>query len=402
MSAKQKDDVASALVTWIGQVQPAGRGPAIVAEVGVKRGQVARRVLAADERLCWIMVDRWSPTPAGLEYGQFGDPAGSADAAAHAAWKREAMQSTDVYADRRTVLEGESVEMAEHVADGALDGVFLDADHSFGGRLADLVAWVPTVRAGGLVAGGLWTSRYGGDCCQRAVETYLAMRGWDVDVQMGPAHTWRFIKPGGPCVRKFVDRAPLRAVAIIRMLEDAGLDPNGPLSGVEIGVWRGGLSRVLLRRLPQLHLVMVDPWTIPDADDPAARAGELWTTIAQTDRARHKDLALHRTEPYADRRTVLAQPSVEAASRVPDASQDFAFIDGSHMYEHVVADLRAWTPKLKGGGLLCGHDIDHPATCPAAEKFAVRKALETWATERGINLVQRLITGPDTTWGIII
>jgi len=45
---------------------------------------------------------------------------------------------------------------------------------------------------------------------------------------------------------------------------------------------------------------------------------------------------------------------------VEDASLDFCFIDGDHRYEAVKEDIIAWTPKLRKGGILSGHDYDYP------------------------------------------
>jgi cephalosporin hydroxylase len=49
--------------------------------------------------------------------------------------------------------------------------------------------------------------------------------------------------------------------------------------------------------------------------------------------------------------------SLEAARIFADGSVHFVFVDGNHHYEHVLADFRAWWPKLvRPGGMMAGHD----------------------------------------------
>lgn len=117
--------------------------------------------------------------------------------------------------------------------------------------------------------------------------------------------------------------------------------------GAEIGVWQGQNAAVLCAANPHLHLYAVDPWA-PQSD----------YREDKNDAHRLQDayqLAQQRLAPYNV--TFLRMPSLEAATRVPDGSLDFVYIDSNHRYESAKADLEAWVPKVRKGGVVSGHDF---------------------------------------------
>ncbi len=61
--------------------------------------------------------------------------------------------------------------------------------------------------------------------------------------------------------------------------------------------------------------------------------------------------------------------SREAALRCHPGDLDLVFIDTPHDYDSVIADLKAWLPKVKPGGIIAGHDY-----CP--QWPGVAKALD--------------------------
>lgn len=110
------------------------------AEIGVLDGTaVFFKLLDAWPDLSLIGVDRWASDD--QYYGDLTETG------------KIFKQRAEGYGDRARVLEGNSAEMAAHVDDGSLDFIFIDADHSTEGLLADLAAWRPKVREGGFVLG---------------------------------------------------------------------------------------------------------------------------------------------------------------------------------------------------------------------------------------------------------
>src|SRR6185369_15014691 len=106
--------------------------------------------------------------------------------------------------------------------------------------------------------------------------------------------------------------------------------PEGPIIGVEVGVWLGDMSQNLLAGRTDLYLWLVD------------------LVI--------RGKALHLTEFADKRRGTIMGDSVAAADAFDDNSVDFVFLDADHSYAAVRGDIAAWWPKVKVGGYLCGHD----------------------------------------------
>lgn len=142
--------------------------------------------------------------------------------------------------------------------------------------------------------------------------------------------------------------------------------------GAEIGVWKGGFSEDMCRALPGLSLLCVDSW----GGDPSYHEKK-----QQADWAWIRAGAEKRLKPYGC--LIDARKSVDAARDVSDGSLDFVHIDGGHSYATVYADLVAWTPKVRRGGMVAGHDYrEFPER--KRENIRVKEAVDAFVRDRGI------------------
>jgi hypothetical protein len=145
--------------------------------------------------------------------------------------------------------------------------------------------------------------------------------------------------------------------AYVRARELLARLPSGPVRGAEIGVFKGTMSAALLSR-KDLSLVMVDSWAGDGAD--YMGQGDLHARLSQDQQDSYYKTTLQNVGFAGGRATIIRKSSLEAAGYIEDGSLDFVFIDADHSYEGCKADIQAWSPKLKPGGLLSGHDYDHP------------------------------------------
>lgn len=74
---------------------------------------------------------------------------------------------------------------------------------------------------------------------------------------------------------------------------------------------------------------------------------------------------------------LIEMPSPQSAACFDDGSLDMVYIDANHDYESVKADIAAWLPKVKPGGILSGHDYGNLVQAAGEELFpGVRRAVD--------------------------
>jgi hypothetical protein len=156
-----------------------------------------------------------------------------------------------------------------------------------------------------------------------------------------------------------------------------------PRGGVcaEVGVWAGGFSSriVQLRKPRELHLI--DPWQFVPSLPERMYGGSVASSQTYMD-----DLMASVVDRFANNKSVKVHraSSIEAARNFPDGHFDWIYLDGDHSYEAVLADLRAWFPKIKVGGKIVCDDytwIDETRT--RSVKAAVETFLEANPDHRG-------------------
>ncbi|CAE8711594.1 unnamed protein product [Polarella glacialis] len=140
------------------------------------------------------------------------------------------------------------------------------------------------------------------------------------------------------------------------------------LFAVEIGVAHGCNSACLLESVPDLMLTSIDPFSTPPFEEGA------FVNISR------------RLARYGTRSKLVKDFSTQAVEGHTQAL-DLLFIDGDHSYEGALADLRLWSPHVRPGGLVAGHDYSpaHPGVVRAV-------------AEQVISLNVTLHLGLDTAW----
>jgi len=119
--------------------------------------------------------------------------------------------------------------------------------------------------------------------------------------------------------------------------------------GAEIGVDKGEFSRHLLSKSNLKELYCIDPWI----DD----FGSDYRPEFFDKKGKNRKLeAVNNLKEFGDRVSIIQSTGLEASKLFDDDSLDYLYIDGDHSLKGIFEDIYSWTPKVRIGGIVSGHD----------------------------------------------
>ena len=90
---------------------------------------------------------------------------------------------------------------------------------------------------------------------------------------------------------------------------------------------------------------------------------------------------------------------MDAVKKFKDESLDFVYIDGAHDYKNVYKDLKAWSKKVKKGGIVAGDDYVDPSEPDYPKKiYDVKAAVNDWVKKKKIKPLFLLAKNNDRSW----
>lgn len=143
-------------------------------------------------------------------------------------------------------------------------------------------------------------------------------------------------------------------------------------TGIEVGCWLGASTRHIASLLPQGgKLYAVDHFLGSEEHQNNGRIHRLYRQFLSN--------VIH--AGLTDKIIPVKMYSLEAAQYLSNITADFIYIDAGHKTEDVLADLRAWYPRVREQGVFCGDDWEWPS---------VRAAVQIFAEERNLIIESRV------------
>ena len=139
-------------------------------------------------------------------------------------------------------------------------------------------------------------------------------------------------------------RVPQRAKVVIDLIKE-----NGYKRIAEIGVCKGEMAMPIMEACDLDYYALIDP-------------------------AINNSLGIYEFIPNYPEAKLFEMTSKEASVYFSDTHNmlDLVIIDALHDEESVDNDIHLWTPKIRKGGIACGHDYDNrrfPGVKIAVDRF---------------------------------
>ncbi len=128
-------------------------GPVIIAEIGVWKGGLSRKLLEALPLLKLIQVDRWKAYSEGEKISEGNSRMSRYGQIRFDNARTENFEKILPFVKRVITYEGDSVVAANRIDNKSLDLVFIDAGHRYAAVISDIQAWLPKIKKGGWISG---------------------------------------------------------------------------------------------------------------------------------------------------------------------------------------------------------------------------------------------------------
>ncbi len=155
----------------------------LAAEIGVLYGDTSAYLLKEFPGLQLLCIDPY------LEYNE---PGVERSQKTMTQYEEIARGKIAEFGDRGAIIKDFSLNVAPKVENGALDFVFIDANHDYEYVAQDIEAWYPKVRSGGLFAGHDYKSWPG---VTKAVDEFMAAQKVQGFFTPIASDIWFFVKP---------------------------------------------------------------------------------------------------------------------------------------------------------------------------------------------------------------
>ena len=163
--------------------------------------------------------------------------------------------------------------------------------------------------------------------------------------------------------------------------------------GIEIGAAEGGHAEYLRQNWQGKRLYLVDPWIEQPVDEYIDGCNMPQEGQDKNMKDCYARMAKFPTGSY----DIMRGMSLDVVGEFPDQFFDFIYLDGNHNLWAIEADIAAWFPKMKPGGLFAGHD--YVEDCPT---YGVQTAVKNFRQKTGREVI--IIPGTDLcnpSWAVV-